>query len=67
MPPCNPVIVVDVTFPLISVVITGPDDGVAVIVYLLIIPREGAVKETFIDVSVILLTTNPLGGGNMVL
>jgi len=56
-----------VTFPLISVVTANPDAGVAVIVYLVIIPLADPVKETFIDASVIPVTDNTVGGGNMVL
>ena len=66
MPPCNPVIDVDVIFPLISFVTVVPDAGVAVIVYLVIIPLADPVKETFMDVSAISLTDNDVGDGNVV-
>ena len=66
MPPCNPVIVVEVIFPIISFVTANPDAGVAVIVYLVIIPLADPVKETFMDVSAISLTDNDVGDGNVV-
>jgi len=67
MPASNPSNVVDVTFPLISFVTTVESAAVAVIVYFVTIPPVGAVNETFMDASVIPVTDNAVGGGNMVL
>jgi len=58
---------VDVTFPLTSLVTIVESAAVAVIVYFVTVPLEGAVKATFIDASVIPVTDKLVGGGNMVL
>jgi len=66
IPACKPVMSVDVIFPLISFVTTVPDAGVAVIVYLESVTFVGAVKETLNDASVIPVTDNDVGDGNVV-
>jgi uncharacterized UPF0146 family protein len=63
VPPCNPVMVVDVAGALNVFVIVVPLVGTALIVYVSTIPL-GGVNEIFMDVSLISLELKLVGGAN---